>query len=466
MYKLQAQNNKTEAELNEVARLFFFDTDEQIDISHASHIEDGNLYVKITVNERKFECEYMFDEEYLSEKQISKLNKLSMYKALSGFTGRSLPWGSLTGVRPTKLAYELLRENGDIKAAVAQLRDVFMVSDEKAKLTEEILNVQRGYYGFDEHAVNLYVHIPFCVSKCSYCSFITDILTPKYPYVKDYVGALIKEIRSTVDFLTEKGYRIASVYVGGGTPTALDSDSLARVLQAAYCGKVEYTCEAGRPDTITEEKLEVMARYGVTRVCINPQSLCDETLNRIGRRHSADDFYAAFNHARRFGFDINTDLIAGLEGESCDTFCRTVESIVSLKPENVTVHTLSRKNGSQLIQSGKKCDIDYYAEVGRMVENSHRMLSAAGYLPYYTYRQKRMVGNLENTGYCLPNKQCFNNITTMEECLSVAACGAGAIGKRLRGNPLKIEREANLRNVRLYLEQFEDRLAKKLIFLA
>ena len=209
-------------------------------------------------------------------------------------------------------------------------------------MIEKILKAQDGYIRKGDNLFNLYVHIPFCVSKCSYCSFVTDVLTPSYKYMQRYVEALTEEIERTKNALKVAGGEIVSVYIGGGTPTALDETQLKKVLTAAYCGNVEYTCEAGRPDTITEEKLSVIADCGVGRICVNPQSLCDETLKRIGRNHDSRKFFEAYEAARKYPFVINTDLIAGLEGETAAEFSQTLKGITDLRPENITVHTLAR----------------------------------------------------------------------------------------------------------------------------
>ena len=224
---------------------------------------------------------------------------------------------------------------------------------------------------------------------------------------------------------------------------------------------LEFTVEAGRPDTITEEKLDAIKRVGATRICVNPQTFNDETLEKIGRAHNTADFYDKYALARRYGFDINVDLIAGLSDETIKDFAFSLDSAFSLRPENITVHTLSRKNGSQLKQQGKYDNSD----ISLMTEYAYEKLTSGEYIPYYLYRQKQMLGNLENVGYCISGKQCVNNITTMEDCMSVVACGAGAISKIVETRENRIERLANLRDVRLYLQQFDKKLEEKEIFL-
>lgn len=462
MYKLTADNEKIATELDEEIRLFFPDGKGSPESIFQTCSQKDNLAVHIDIDGRTFDfiAPLPIGSELEYKRRYVRFNKLCMYKALSRVTSRRLPWGSLTGVRPTKLAYELIESGMEEQQAVQELTDTYLVSKEKADLLFTILNAQRGIYERSEKKINLYVHIPFCVSKCSYCSFMTDVLTPTYKWVDPYVDALVYEIEQTRKTLSRNGYDIYSVYVGGGTPTALNEEQLARVLKSAYCEGAEFTCEAGRPDTVNSQKLRIMADSGVNRICINPQSLNDETLEKIGRRHTAADFYSVFAEARKYPFSINTDLIAGLEGEDGKMFRNTLNGILTLRPENVTVHTLSLKNGSAL----KLSEYTGNEAVGEMVDVSRQVLLQNGYVPYYMYRQKRMLGNLENVGYTLSGKQCVNNVTTMEECLGVAACGAGAISKRIYIRENRIERLANLRDVRLYLNQFDERLQKKLDF--
>lgn len=463
MYELRADNPKIAAELDDVIKLFFSDGDGAPETIIQTCTCGTIMRVNISLDARNYVFEKIAEnrEGEACNREYKRFNKRCLYDALSDYTGVKLPWGSLTGVRPTKLAYELVKEGGNISEAVRKLQEVYRVEKNKAELIGEILRAQRGIYTESEELYNLYVHIPFCVSRCKYCSFVTEVPKGKNSMVEPYVEALLEEIKQTKAALKSGGKKILSVYIGGGTPTALDAAQLRRVLDAANCGDAEYTCEAGRPDTVDDEKLQAMADCGVTRVCVNPQTLCDETLKRVGRSHDSAAFYEAFHAARKYPFIINTDLIAGLEGETAGIFENTIDKIAGLAPENITVHTLSRKNGAEL----RFRKYDNGAEVESMVSMAREKLEALGYIPYYVYRQKRMLGNLENTGYCKPGAQCVNNITTMEECVGVAACGAGAIGKRIFASENRIERFANVRDVRLYLEQFDDRLDKKLKFL-
>lgn len=448
-------------EIRDVIRLFHIDGN--INVIHKYIIIDNLVKNIVNVNDKEYKYEIQLDKRLSASKQkklIKRACKHSVYLALRDFTGLCIPWGSLTGIRPTKLAYEYLSDGGLIEAVSDYLVKSYDVLPKKAKIVQNIVLCQAEYRPDFEKFVNFYVHIPFCTSKCSYCSFTTHITDRCTKLIPEYINKLVVEIKDSLDMISASGKEIYSIYIGGGTPTALPDECLEKLLSQFKSYDVEFTCEAGRPDTITDLKLEIMKKYGVNRICVNPQSLNDDTLKAIGRKHTVVDFYRAYNKAKKFGFDINVDLIAGLNRESLDVFMNSLNGIINLKPENITIHTLSVKNGSELKNSGGttvNCDIE------AMVDAAQNILPYSGYMPYYLYRQKNMLGNLENVGYCLNGKQCGNNITTMEEMLSVVACGAGAISKKVSSGDL-IERLANVRDAFLYVEQFEDRLEKKIKF--
>ena len=462
MLKFLTNHPEMENELLNEVKLFFYDLDADMSIDHIGNFNEEDCKNVVIINGK----EYVFTEKIKYQSDIEKTRrynrsaKKAMYGALSSYTSQNHPWGSLTGIRPTKIGYEFLNGGGDIEDLQSYLQNEFSLQQDKAKLVKDIILNQKDYHKKGDDWYNLYVHVPYCTSKCSYCSFITFDAERCKKQIPDYADKLVTEILTTQEYQNEFGNKMCSAYVGGGTPTALNAEQLYRVLSAIKTNGVEFTCEAGRPDTITEEKLDVMKRCGVTRVCVNPQSFNDKTLKLIGRRHTIDDFYHKYEMVKKFGFDVNVDLIAGLPEETVEDFIHSVDCAIALSPENLTVHTLSRKNGSELKNSGKYDNFD----IERMIEYSSKVIPQNGYLPYYLYRQKSMLGNLENTGYCKEGRQCINNVTTMEEFLSVDACGAGAISKRVFSAENRIERLANLRDVKLYLEQFDERLQKKRIF--
>lgn len=456
--------NRTDVEnelLNEI-KLFFYDLDVEITVEH-DFCSDGNFCEnKLTINNNLYRYVFNYSENNVISRQkfFDRAAKKSVYCALKEYTGKSMPWGSLTGIRPTKIAYEYLASGGSVDTISQYLQNEYEVSKEKANLIKRIIQAQVGYYEKDEKFYNFYAHIPYCTSKCSYCSFTTFDVSRWAKSISQYTDLLQKEIITAFDFRNRNGYIPYSFYVGGGTPTALPDVEFEKMLSSINSYGKEFTCEAGRPDTITEDKLRIMKDYGVTRVCVNPQSFLDNTLKIIGRNHTIADFYDKYEMVKKYGFDINIDLIAGLPNENVDDFAYSVNCALNLKPDNLTIHTLSRKNGSTLKNNGKYDN----SSIEEMIKYSSEVVENNGYLPYYLYRQKSMLGNLENVGYTLDGKQCINNITTMEEFLSVEGCGAGAISKRVFGGGERIERLANVRDIKLYIEQFEERLIKKEIF--
>lgn len=438
---------KTNNELLDVAKLFFSDCQNILLSANGDDFSvsiDGKIF------------SYSYTDDYYnvipSEHKRQRLSKIAVYDALREYTGRAMPWGALTGVRPTKLFYECLRGGNSAKSAIGLMQKVYRVSKMRADVLDKIVRAQNGKVHFDSDYYNLYVHIPYCTTRCSYCSFVSMPIERYKAQSVEYVNLLCDEIKRSVEYLTARGKKLLSVYIGGGTPTALDENTLDMLLSAIDAGGVEYTCEAGRPDTVTKEKFAVMKAHGVNRVCVNPQTLNDETLKKIGRAHSVKQFYAAYESAKSMDFDINCDLIAGLEDETLDDFINSYNGITMLSPQNITVHSLSKKNGSAIRY------ID--GENNSAADMLDYVLKNMGeYNPYYLYRQKRQACNLENIGLALPDNECINNITTMEETVSVIACGAGAISKIVENG--NIIRHANVRDVGLYIAEYEERLRIK-----
>ena len=449
-----------ENELSDEVRLFFPYDDCHEEIEHSCKIEGDVVrnFVKIGEKTYPFESkETSKTADPLEKKRYFKRAcKKAVYDALVGFTGVNPPWGSLTGIRPSKLVYDMLASGTDLRDCPGALERTFGVSERKADLICGIVKNQSGYYRRNPKDFNLYIHIPFCTSKCRYCSFTTETIARCKNLIPEYVRLLRRDVEETLGFIDGNG-KLLSVYVGGGTPTSLSAEQLSFLLDGIGDYGVEFTVEAGRPDTITDEKLDAIKRAGATRVCVNPQTFNDETLRKIGRSHTCADFLEKYELAKKYGFDINVDLIAGLEDETLDDFSVSLNGTIALNPQNITVHTLSRKNGSELKQSGRFDN----REIESMTNFAFEKLTDSGYIPYYLYRQKQMLGNLENVGYCLPGRQCLNNVTTMEDCTSVLACGAGAIEKAVDISQNRIERFANMRDVRLYLSTFEEKMQAK-----
>ena len=377
--------------------------------------------------------------------------KKKLYEFVSEITGITLPYGALTGVRPTAVYYRSIGNYSNIKQ---HLIDDLYVEEKRAGLIERVVNNQKGYLNDDPKIADVFVNIPICPTRCAYCSFISAEYQRVKKLVPVYVECVLKDIEKIKAEAESGGYRIGSVYIGGGTPTTLEAKDLKRICRALPAAR-EFTVEAGRPDTITDEKLAALKNSGVTRISVNPQTFSDETLARIGRRHSVKQALEAFEAARRYGFDINLDLIAGLPGETWDDFVYSLESALDLRPENLTVHSLSLKRGASLKEDGEKRVMD--GSVKKMCDHSIDRLIASGYEPYYMYRQKNIADGLENVGYALPGKQCRYNIDYMEETTTVLSAGAGAVTKYVDRTSGKIERISHPKSVELYIDSFAEK---------
>ena len=392
--------------------------------------------------------------------------KMAFYQAGTAVLGQEPPWGALTGVRPVKLPTRCMLAGGTPEQAQAELEGEYRVSPLRAKLAVDCaqasLAVDREVR---EDQVSLYIGIPFCPTRCAYCSFVSADVGRTLKLVEPYLEAVLEEVEYTGRVLRESGLSIHSLYVGGGTPTTLSAGQLERLFSSARAHLpletcVEYTVEAGRPDTITREKLEVLRDQGVERISINPQTLEDEVLAAIGRKHSAQDILDAYALAREVGFaSINMDLIAGLPRDSFEGFRRSLEGVLALRPENVTVHTLALKKGSRLMEEGGA--LPSGEETARMLDFSRDALREAGFLPYYLYRQKYMSGSLENVGWCLPGKESVYNIIMMEELQTVVSIGGGGVTKLVDRKNGRIVRLPNPKYPHDYLSSRDKILAQK-----
>ena len=392
--------------------------------------------------------------------------KMAFYQAGTAVLGQEPPWGALTGVRPVKLPTRCMLAGGTPEQAQAELEGEYRVSPLRAKLAVDCaqasLAVDRSVR---EDQVSLYIGIPFCPTRCAYCSFVSADVGRTLKLVEPYLAAVLEEVEHTGRVLRESGLSIHSLYVGGGTPTTLSAGQLERLFSSARAHLpletcVEYTVEAGRPDTITREKLEVLRDQGVERISINPQTLEDQVLAAIGRKHSAQDILDAYALAREVGFDsINMDLIAGLPRDSFEGFRRSLEGVLALRPENVTVHTLALKKGSRLMEEGGA--LPSGEETARMLDFSRDTLREAGFLPYYLYRQKYMSGSLENVGWCLPGKESVYNIIMMEELQTVVSIGGGGVTKLVDRKNGRIVRLPNPKYPHDYLSSRDKILAQK-----
>ena len=439
-----------ENELMDVARLF---KTRPFEVQHTFRFENGVFYNDFVVDGESFSFKDkgQVRDEIEFKRLERRFAKLGFYAVLSDKYGETMPWGALTGIRPTKLAYMELEDGRDFRELFQKMR----VSEENVALVEAVLKAQEGIYERKDGNTDLFVSIPFCPTKCAYCSFITAPIEKTRTFLPDYLSALEREINESKDLIGN----LRSIYIGGGTPFALSVDELERVLKPlddlVGC---EYTVEAGRPDVFSKEKLSLLKKHGVTRICINPQTFSNETLQRIGRKHTVEDVYRAFEMSKEFGFDVNVDLIAGLDGERSETFVDGVKKAVETGAENITVHCLSLKSGAKL-----KEEVAYIENpsISEMIQASREILSKAGYEPYYMYRQKYQAGNNENVGWTKPNKACVYNIDIMEETADNLALGANAVSKRVFTEKNRIERFASQKDLKTYLEKIDEIIEKR-----
>lgn len=387
----------------------------------------------------------------------TEIVKQAIYDAILPGLPEKPEWGSLTGVRPAKLARSLMARGMTRGQAAQYFRDTYQVSAARTALAmRAAAYAQAAQETLPADEVSLYIGIPFCPSRCAYCSFVSHSVEKSAALIPPYLDALCAELEQTGRLLDETGYKLSSIYIGGGTPTVLSAEQLARLMDcvARTCNLSrlrEYTVEAGRPDTITADKLAAIRAGGAGRVSINPQTMNDAVLARIGRRHSAEDVLDAYELARSAGFPaINMDVIAGLEGDTPESFEETIDTLTGLAPENITVHTLAIKRGADL--SDKTANMRQSSRVAAMLDAASRRLSQAGYGPYYLYRQKFTAGGLENTGWCLPGTESLYNIAMMEEIQTILSAGAGGVSKRVDRDTGKITRFTNPKYPKEYME--------------
>ncbi|MDE7301519.1 MAG: coproporphyrinogen dehydrogenase HemZ, partial [Clostridia bacterium] len=402
-----------EADIMDIIRLFDAENER---FGHYFEYSKGNFDNHIEYSGEIYDfsdyAEPADDVEF--KRYARRFAKLAYYKLLSEKKGIKHPYGALTGVRPTKLAYMELAVGREFE----QLFKSLGVSDENVKHVAKVIETQRQIYN-DGGGQDLFISLPFCPTKCEYCSFITAPVSVTKHLIDPYISCVERELRAIKPLLT----RIKSIYIGGGTPFAVDENQIERILcavQALNLPNCEYTVEAGRPDTFTDEKLALCKKYGVNRICVNPQSFNDATLEKIGRRHTAAQTVEAYEMAKGYGFDINIDLIAGLADETAADFEYSLKRAIELDPENITVHTLSLKAGAKLKE---KCNRLQIEGIGEMIALSRKYLTEAGYAPYYMYRQKYQAGGHENCGWCKTGKASVYNVDVMEEIADNVAVG-------------------------------------------
>lgn len=468
---LYVKNHNFHFELENLTRLFF--PNEKITvIRDFSEPQPPCIYTEVS---DKITISVNIGSFNKSETAVKKLtdddNELVsaqlLYKLLCDFTGLTQPWGILTGVRPVKLLRRLAEESNE-EQAVKKFENDFFVSNEKIALSRETEHNERKILELSKpESFSLYVGIPFCPSRCSYCSFVMASIERAEKLIEPYTKLLCEEIKRTAEIANKLGLRLETVYFGGGTPTTLSAEQLDTVLRTvnknfdmSTCR--EFTVEAGRPDTIDIAKLFALKENKVDRISINPQTVNDEVLKTIGRKHTAQQFFDAFELARKCGFDnINTDLIAGLPTDTPESFKNSLDSIVRLNAECITVHTLCMKRASRLTTEGVTLDLQQARDAREMLAYTQNILGQNEYIPYYMYRQSRMVGNLENVGWSKKGFESLYNVYVMDETHTILACGSGGVTKLKRNNPDYLERIFNFKYPYEYIDRFDELIQRK-----
>ncbi|MTI47779.1 MAG: coproporphyrinogen dehydrogenase HemZ [Firmicutes bacterium] len=401
-----------------------------------------------------------------SDRKIKIAVKQSIYKAISKISEVNAPWGILTGIRPTKIVHDFLDSGYNSNDIYKILTEQYLLNEEKSSLILSIALKERKFlYPMDRDRFSMYISIPFCPTRCLYCSFPSNSLVQWGKLVDEYTDKLIFEIEQVGKTLANR--RINSLYIGGGTPTAIPAENLDRILKSVYNifdrDKIrEVTVEAGRPDTVTEEMLEMLKENKVDRISINPQTMNEGTLDLIGRNHNPEDIIRAYKLANKIGFDsINMDIIIGLPNEKEEDVINTMEEIIKLSPNNLTVHTMAVKRASKLREKIDEYSLTQQRSLERMLDITKEYAKKMKMEPYYMYRQKQILGNFENVGYSTKGKECIYNMAIMEEKETIIAFGAGATSKIFYPNENRFQRVPNVKNLKVYLERVKEMIERK-----
>lgn len=464
----------------EETTLLFHESTEECDININLNLNiDDNIKVNAVLINAQNSFTSSLEKELTeadNEKERWKQIKnavLSVYlTVLQDYTGITQKWGILTGIRPTKLLHKKVQEGVSQEAAHLALKEQYLISDEKIALMQNIVDRQLAVipdlYNL-QNEVSIYIGIPFCPTKCAYCTFPAYAINGRQGSVNSFLGGLHYEMKKTGQWLKEKGIKITTVYYGGGTPTSITAEEMDMLYEEMYESFPdvknirEITVEAGRPDTITPEKLDVLKKWNIDRISVNPQSYIQETLKAIGRHHTVEETIEKFQLARKMDMNnINMDLIIGLPGEGLPEFQHTLNETEKLMPESLTVHTLSFKRASEMTQNKQKYRVADREEVEKMMQLAEQWTENHGYHPYYLYRQKNILGNLENVGYALPNQDSIYNIIIMEEVQTIIGLGCGAASKFIHPTTGKIVQFSNPKDPKTYNESFEEYTKKKI----
>ncbi len=463
--KIITKGHNFEDAVRQILQLFF-DINTEFTAESCLEIED-NIYkatAKITLGGKTAEGEIK-QELFLPEKRlVSDVVKKSVFFACKKISDMPTPWGISTGIRPAKTARMMLDDNASDEEIISYMENEFLVTKEKAQLSLSVAKKEKELLAKrQKNGVSLYIGVPFCPTRCAYCSFISQAMAHNQKFVLPYVDALIKEIEETAIMAKALGFKAETIYFGGGTPSSLPPKSLERLIKSVKeCFDIsslcEFTVEAGRPDTFSDELVYMLAENDINRISINPQTMNQKTLDKIGRRHSVEQTAAAFEMARKAGtFSINADIIAGLPGEDTEDFKKTVSEVCALSPDAVTVHTMYLKRAARLIGDFEK--LRFASDTGEMVNHSYNYLTQKGYNPYYMYKQRNTLGNLENVAFAKAGHESLYNIYIMEEIQTVLAMGGGASTKMVRGD--RIERVFNPKEAADYINRIDEIIDKK-----
>ena len=463
--KIETHGHSLEDAVRQVLQLFF---DISADFDVVSSLEnEENSYIakaKITLGDAFAEGEIKESFQAPEKRQISDLVKKSVYFACKKLSDMPTPWGISTGIRPAKTARMMLDKNYADDEILRYMQDEFFITPKKAHLS---LDVAKKEHKLLENRVgngiSIYLGVPFCPTRCAYCSFISQAMAHNQKFVKPYVDALLTEIDETAKMADSLGMKVETIYFGGGTPTTLAPEDLDKLIkrvkeQFDTSSLREFTVEAGRPDTFTDEMLSMLRENSVRRISINPQTMNQKTLDKIGRRHTVEDTIRAFEMAHKYDyFSINADVIAGLPDETTEDFANTMSEVVALSPDAVTVHTMYLKRAARLIGDFEK--LRFASDMDKMVQHSYDYLTENGYNPYYLYKQKNTLGNLENVGFAKEGHESLYNIYIMEEIQTILALGGGASTKMVKGD--RIERVFNPKEASDYIKRIDEIIEKK-----
>lgn len=464
--KIQLNNLNYRYEVYQIVNLFY--NLEEIEFVEA----EADYFISINENFMNIGDEdtchkYEFTEDLSLKDQIKKY----VYMYFSEKNYIDLPWGTLIGIRPSKIALSLINAGMKDEDIVKYFYHRYMTQEEKVKLCIDIAKYENSFVNSDAKSISVYIGMPFCPTRCLYCSFTSNPIGGNQKLVEPYLACLIKEIKAISEYIKEKDLQIQCVYFGGGTPTAVKDEEFEELMSFIYKNLIEefkveeFTVECGRPDSISFKKLSTMKKYAVDRISINPQTMNDCTLKAIGRNHSTRDVVEKFNMARELGFqNINMDMIIGLPGEGIEELENTCRAIKKLNPESLTIHGMSIKRASRLYEDlclNKKYALASQKDIIEMHDKSKSLAQELNMYPYYMYRQKNMVGNMENVGYSLKGKECIYNIQMIEEKQTIIALGADAVSKVVFLEENRIERFPNVKDVREYISRIDEMIEKK-----